>query len=70
MTRYTAFRCREDLLEKVKARAFCDLRSLSNYIIMLIARDVDGAQAARNAAKLKRARRKSKPARNTRSAKK
>ena len=39
-TRYTAFRCPEDLLEKAKARAAEQRRSLSNYIITLIERDV------------------------------
>ena len=47
MTRYTAFRCPEDLLEKAKARAQKDRRSLSNYIIMLIEKDVSGGEAAR-----------------------
>jgi hypothetical protein len=40
MTRYTAFRCPEDLLEKAKAKAQRDRRSLSNYIITLIEKDV------------------------------
>ncbi|HEX4084965.1 MAG TPA: hypothetical protein VHY22_08650 [Chthoniobacteraceae bacterium] len=40
MTRYTAFRCPEDLLEKAKAKARRDRRSLSNYIITLIEKDV------------------------------
>ena len=40
MTRYTAFRCPENLLEKAKAKASRDRRSLSNYIITLIERDV------------------------------
>ena len=40
MTRYTAFRCPEDLLEKAKAKARHDRRSLSNYIITLIEKDV------------------------------
>jgi hypothetical protein len=43
MTRYTAFRCPEELLEKAKAKAARDRRSLSNYIIMLIEKDVGGA---------------------------
>jgi hypothetical protein len=42
MTRYTAFRCPEDLLEKAKAKARRDRRSLSNYIITLIEKDVNG----------------------------
>jgi hypothetical protein len=43
MTRYTAFRCPEDLLEKAKAKARRDRRSLSNYIITLIDKDVGGS---------------------------
>jgi len=45
MTRYTAFRCPEDLLEKAKARARRDRRSLSNYIITLIEKDVGEGEA-------------------------
>ncbi len=40
MSKYTAFRCPEDLLEKAKARAQKDRRSLSNYLITLIEKDV------------------------------
>ena len=40
MSKYTAFRCPEDLLEKARARAQKDRRSLSNYLITLIERDV------------------------------
>ncbi len=47
MTRYTAFRCPEDLLEKAKAKARRDRRSLSNYIIMLIEKDVGGGAPAK-----------------------
>lgn len=39
-SKYTAFRCPEELLEKAKARAKRDRRSLSNYLITLIDRDV------------------------------
>jgi predicted DNA-binding protein len=39
-SKYTAFRCPEDLLEKAKARAKRDRRSLSNYLITLIDKDV------------------------------
>ena len=39
-SKYTAFRCPEELLEKAKARAKSDRRSLSNYLITLIDRDV------------------------------
>ena len=44
MSKYTAFRCPEDLLVKAKAKANKVHRSLSNYLITLIARDVDGPQ--------------------------
>ena len=40
MSKYTAFRCPEDLLELAKAKAAKQRRSLSNYIITLIERDV------------------------------
>ena len=46
MTRYTAFRCTEDLLEKAKTKARRDRRSLSNYIITLIEKDVGGDEPA------------------------
>ena len=39
-TRYTAFRCPEDLLEVAKIKARKDRRSLSNYLITLIEKDV------------------------------
>lgn len=40
MSKYTAFRCPEDLLELAKLKARRDRRSLSNYIITLIEKDV------------------------------
>jgi hypothetical protein len=40
MSKYTAFRCPEDLLELAKTKARQDRRSLSNYIITLIEKDV------------------------------
>ena len=43
MSKYTAFRCPEDLLELAKVKAKKDRRSLSNYIITLIERDVQDA---------------------------
>ena len=44
MSKYTAFRCPEDLLELAKVKAKKDRRSLSNYIITLIEKDVcDGS---------------------------
>ena len=39
-SKYTAFRCPEDLLKKAKLRAKRDRRSLSTYLITLIDRDV------------------------------
>jgi hypothetical protein len=42
MSKYTAFRCPEDLLELAKVKAKKDRRSLSNYIITLIEKDVCG----------------------------
>ena len=39
-SKYTAFRCPEDLLEMAKIKAKKDRRSLSNYIITLIEKDV------------------------------
>jgi predicted HicB family RNase H-like nuclease len=39
-SKYTAFRCPEDLLELAKVKAKKDRRSLSNYIITLIEKDV------------------------------
>ena len=39
-SKYTAFRCPEDLLEKAKIRAKRERRSLSNYLITLIDKDV------------------------------
>ena len=41
-SKYTAFRCPEDLLRKAKLRAKRDRRSLSNYLITLIDRDCAG----------------------------
>jgi hypothetical protein len=46
MSKYTAFRCPEDLLVKAKAKANKDHRSLSNYLITLIAKDVGGSAPA------------------------
>lgn len=39
-SRYTAFRCPQDLLAKAKVKAKKDRRSVSNYIITLIEKDV------------------------------
>jgi len=40
MSIYTAFRCPEDLLAKAKMKSSKEFRSLSNYIITLIVKDV------------------------------
>jgi hypothetical protein len=55
MSKYTAFRCPEDLLELAKIKAKKDRRSLSNYIITLIEKDVqDEVTASAEEAKGKR----------------
>lgn len=46
MSKYTAFRCPEDLLELAKIKAKKDRRSLSNYIITLIEKDVRDMEPA------------------------
>ncbi len=52
MSKYTAFRCPEDLLELAKIKAKKDRRSLSNYIITLIEKDVqDELEASQAQAK-------------------
>ncbi len=48
-TKYTAFRCPEELLEPLKLKAKKDRRSMSGYIIKLIAEDVKDELAARHA---------------------
>ncbi|MEI9892432.1 MAG: hypothetical protein WDN28_00520 [Chthoniobacter sp.] len=54
MSKYTAFRCPEDLLELAKVKAKKDRRSLSNYIITLIEKDVQEEVAATDESKGKR----------------
>jgi len=54
MSKYTAFRCPEDLLELAKIKAKKDRRSLSNYIITLIEKDVQDETPATEEAKIKR----------------
>lgn len=75
MTKYTAFRCPEDLLAKAKIKAEKDRRSLSNYIITLIEKNVADIpdsviakqpRAKRASAKKKPAARKAAPARRRR----
>lgn len=46
MSKYTAFRCPEDILEAAKAKATANRRSLSNYIITLLEADVADELAA------------------------
>ncbi len=52
MSKYTAFRCPEDLLELAKVKAKKDRRSLSNYIITLIEKDVKEMLSPEESAKL------------------
>lgn len=40
MTKYTAFRCPIELLEKAKIKAQANRRSLSNYLVTIIEEDV------------------------------
>jgi hypothetical protein len=40
MSRYTAFRCPEDVLRRAKRVADSERRSLSNYIIRLLEEDL------------------------------
>ena len=54
MSKYTAFRCPEDLLELAKIKAKKDRRSLSNYIITLIEKDVQDESGVAEEAKGKR----------------
>ena len=54
MSKYTAFRCPEDLLELAKIKAKKDRRSLSNYIITLIEKDVQEESLESEEAKAKR----------------
>lgn len=56
MSKYTAFRCPEDLLEIAKANAQRERRSLSNYLITLIAKDAGDEIPARKAKATKSAR--------------
>jgi hypothetical protein len=54
MSKYTAFRCPEDLLELAKVKAKKDRRSLSNYIITLIEKDVQNEMETTEEAKARR----------------
>lgn len=58
MSKYTAFRCPDDLLSKAKAKAAKDRRSLSNYLITLVAMDVGGSISAGKKPAAKKARKK------------
>jgi hypothetical protein len=52
-SKYTAFRCPDDLLAKAKVKASKDRRSLSNYLITLVAKDVGALAPVKKAAKKK-----------------
>lgn len=54
MSKYTAFRCPDDLLAKAKVKALRDRRSLSNYLITLIEKDVAGEPTPKKAKPAKR----------------
>jgi hypothetical protein len=56
MSKYTAFRCPEDLLAKAKVKSLIDRRSLSNYIKMLIEKDVVDEPTPKKAARGKKKR--------------
>ena len=58
MSKYTAFRCPEDLLAKAKVKASKDHRSLSNYLITLVAKDVGGTAPVGRAKPVKKTGRK------------
>jgi hypothetical protein len=53
-SKYTAFRCPVDLLEKAKVRAEAERRSLSNYLICLIEKDTHGVEAPAKSSKNKK----------------
>ena len=52
-TKYTAFRCPEDILEAAKKRAKAERRSLSNYIICILEEQL-GPELKAKAPKAKR----------------
>jgi len=56
MSHYTAFRCPDDLLPKAKVKAAADRRSLSNYIITLIEKDVVNEPTPKKSAPVKKKR--------------
>lgn len=65
MTKYTAFRCPEDLLAKARIKAEADRRSLSNYLITLIEKnvaDIPDDAIARPAARKRPAKKPARPA--------
>ena len=47
MTVYTAFRCPSDLLKAIKAKAKNERRSLSNYIVCIIEKEVKETKATK-----------------------
>lgn len=48
MTVYTAFRCPSDLLKAIKVKAKNQRRSVSNYIICVIDKDVNQKKGGKN----------------------
>lgn len=52
-TKYTAFRCPEDLLAKAKIAAQAQRRSLSNYIVTVLEEKTQGIEAPEAAPKRK-----------------
>ena len=58
MSKYTAFRCPDDLLAKAKVKAARDRRSLSNYLITLIEKDVIDEPTPKKIAPAKKAKKR------------
>ena len=58
MSKYTAFRCPDDLLAKAKVKALKDRRSLSNYLITLIEKDVVDEPMPKKSAPVKKAKKR------------
>ena len=58
MSKYTAFRCPDDLLAKAKVKATNDRRSLSNYLITIIEADVKDEPTPKKVAPTKKAKKR------------
>lgn len=56
-TKYTAFRCPQDILQAAKQRAKAERRSLSNYIICLLEDHLGPEIKAKGAGKAAKAKR-------------